>query len=259
MNMKNQKGFANVILIIIVVALVGAAGYFAFVKKSEPIAQQPTPTSVQNTIIDSNIQAQNFYKVQLSLNPGISKPSPYSFDGGYGASDLGNYLIDILQLAKPVSTASYKNIILRIFYDSTQVSPYGDNKFNHEYFIFLEPGTETLDTQKIYKTKELTATVSKADPKLLPYVQDVNYCQIDADCSVGHNFCRYASYNKFRAYEDIWGCESENYPQEDAEKLWAMCDTTKQHAEVRYTDSRCISNKCVAQNKEMLCVNGTLP
>jgi len=43
--MMNQKGFANIILVIVIVILVGAVGYFAFVKKSEPIAQQPTPTA----------------------------------------------------------------------------------------------------------------------------------------------------------------------------------------------------------------------
>ena len=42
--MNNQKGFANIILVVVIVILVGAVGYFAFVKKSEPIAQQPTPT-----------------------------------------------------------------------------------------------------------------------------------------------------------------------------------------------------------------------
>ncbi|MEK6808525.1 MAG: hypothetical protein AABY14_02460, partial [Nanoarchaeota archaeon] len=41
----NQRGFANIILVIgIVVILVGVVGYFAFVKKSEPVGQQsPTP------------------------------------------------------------------------------------------------------------------------------------------------------------------------------------------------------------------------
>ena len=47
MNM-NQKGFANIILVVVIVILVGAVGYFAFVKKSEPIAQQPTPTQTTN-------------------------------------------------------------------------------------------------------------------------------------------------------------------------------------------------------------------
>ena len=44
----NQKGFVNIILVVVIVILVGAVGYFAFVKKSEPIAQQPTPTQTNN-------------------------------------------------------------------------------------------------------------------------------------------------------------------------------------------------------------------
>lgn len=42
-----QKGFANIILVIVIVILVGIVGYFIFIKKSEPIAQQPTPTPTQ--------------------------------------------------------------------------------------------------------------------------------------------------------------------------------------------------------------------
>ena len=41
--MNNQKGFVNIILVVVIVVLVGAVGYFAFVKKSEPVAQQTTP------------------------------------------------------------------------------------------------------------------------------------------------------------------------------------------------------------------------
>jgi hypothetical protein len=43
----NQKGFANIILVVVIVVLVGVVGYFAFVKKSEPVVQQPTPTPTQ--------------------------------------------------------------------------------------------------------------------------------------------------------------------------------------------------------------------
>ena len=47
-NMNNQKGFANIVLIGVIVVLVGVVGYLAFVKKSEPIVQQqPTPTPTQ--------------------------------------------------------------------------------------------------------------------------------------------------------------------------------------------------------------------
>jgi len=46
----NQKGFANIILISVIVILVGATGYFVFVKKSEPIAQQPTPNQTKTPV-----------------------------------------------------------------------------------------------------------------------------------------------------------------------------------------------------------------
>lgn len=50
MNMNNQKGFANIILIAVIVVLVGAVGYFAFVKKSEPVAERSMPTSITTPI-----------------------------------------------------------------------------------------------------------------------------------------------------------------------------------------------------------------
>src|SRR3989344_6180586 len=41
----NQKGFVNIILIVVIVILAGAVGYFVLVKKSAPVFQQsPTPT-----------------------------------------------------------------------------------------------------------------------------------------------------------------------------------------------------------------------
>src|SRR4030043_1712509 len=57
----NQKGFANIIWVVVIVAvLVGAAGDFAFVKNSEPIAQQPTPTFTQtNTPVSSTPTPKN--------------------------------------------------------------------------------------------------------------------------------------------------------------------------------------------------------
>ena len=42
MNM-NQKGFANIVLIVLVIIIAGAVGYFALTKKSEPVAQTPSP------------------------------------------------------------------------------------------------------------------------------------------------------------------------------------------------------------------------
>lgn len=75
-NHTNQKGFANIILVVVIVILVGAVGYFAFVKKSEPIAQQtPTPTPTSNTrvptptptpTLKSRIYENQYMKVTIS-------------------------------------------------------------------------------------------------------------------------------------------------------------------------------------------------
>ena len=40
--MLNQKGFVNIILIVLVVVLAGVVGYFAFIKKQGPIFQEIT-------------------------------------------------------------------------------------------------------------------------------------------------------------------------------------------------------------------------
>lgn len=45
----NQKGLTNIILVVVIVILVGAVGYFTFVNKSEPVTQQPTPTPKDET------------------------------------------------------------------------------------------------------------------------------------------------------------------------------------------------------------------
>ena len=72
----NRKGFANIVLILVVVVLVGALGYFAFVKKSEPVAQQsPTPDKNANwkTYADSNLNYSFQYpptSCELQREPG---------------------------------------------------------------------------------------------------------------------------------------------------------------------------------------------
>jgi hypothetical protein len=71
MNM-NQNGFANIILVIVVVMLLGAVGYFAFVKKSPEVAQQtntPTPTQTKTlastpTSTASETSTQEVFKNQ---------------------------------------------------------------------------------------------------------------------------------------------------------------------------------------------------
>ncbi|OGI60500.1 hypothetical protein A2641_03125 [Candidatus Nomurabacteria bacterium RIFCSPHIGHO2_01_FULL_37_25] len=47
----NQKGFVNIVLIVVIVTVTAIGGYFAFVKKLRPIAQQPTQTPIQTPTV----------------------------------------------------------------------------------------------------------------------------------------------------------------------------------------------------------------
>jgi len=89
----NQKGFANIAFIILVVVLAGVAGYFALLRKFEPVAQQPTSTQTQSTTPTPN---QNNLVFTVSPTSGIAPltvvTSPFDIcmfnkiDWGDGAS-----------------------------------------------------------------------------------------------------------------------------------------------------------------------------
>ena len=52
----NQKGFTNIILVIAIVILVGAVGYFTFVKKSTPSTRQQTSNTASNYKTYTNVK-----------------------------------------------------------------------------------------------------------------------------------------------------------------------------------------------------------
>jgi len=227
--------------------------------------QWPTDNPDKPEATDKPEAVGGFYKVALNLNPGTPLPVVYDFDKANERSHLGNYLIDVLGLKHPIASNSFEDFISLIAYqvDSQQPSPYGGgnrNRFNQEYFLLLKPSAGVIDTIKTYQMFGLTATVSEADPKLLPFINDATYCEVDSDCSLEGNFCNYGAYNNFRAYFGWgWGCEGTNYPQEGQEKLWAGCDANLKHPEVTYSGVKCIANKCVAQNPVITCEDGALP
>lgn len=59
MNVNDQKGFANIVLIIVIVAIVAVGGYFVFVKKSPQVVQNTTaPTPSQSTQQPSKVSVK---------------------------------------------------------------------------------------------------------------------------------------------------------------------------------------------------------
>lgn len=82
----NQKGFANIILVVVIVVLIGAVGYFAFVKKSERVAQQPTPTPTKKENPKTVLPASS--APTLTFNQGVKPFVQINFD--YSIAKLFN-------------------------------------------------------------------------------------------------------------------------------------------------------------------------
>ncbi len=85
----NQKGFANIVIIVLVVVLVGALGYVTFIRKPAPVEQpqtnnsqntQPTTPPLANNIVSQNPPPTNPGKELSGLAP-ITFPSYCSFSG----------------------------------------------------------------------------------------------------------------------------------------------------------------------------------
>ncbi|MDO8490078.1 MAG: PsbP-related protein [bacterium] len=82
--MNNQKGFANIILIVVIVAIVAVGGYFAFVKKTEPIVQQPTPTPATTPTQTPKDETSNLKTYSNSdLKYSIKYPTDWILDAQY--------------------------------------------------------------------------------------------------------------------------------------------------------------------------------
>ena len=86
----NQKGFANIILVVVIVILVGAVGYFVFVKKSEPIAQQPTSITTQRPATQSPTPTQqgNTVNQKIYSVPGMRFEYPDTWQVKTGTSGV---------------------------------------------------------------------------------------------------------------------------------------------------------------------------
>lgn len=78
MNVKNQKGFANIVLIVLVVILAGALGYVTLVKKPAPVEQSQT-NNLQNTQPTTPPPTNN----TVSQNPPANQPQSSTSEPGW--------------------------------------------------------------------------------------------------------------------------------------------------------------------------------
>lgn len=76
---NNQKGFAEIFLIGLVVVIIAVAGYFAFIKKSEPVAEQLTPAPVvtqTNTMTSTSTDETANWKTYINTKYGYEFKYP---------------------------------------------------------------------------------------------------------------------------------------------------------------------------------------
>ena len=112
----NQKGLANIVLVVIIIVLLGAVGYFAFVKKSEPITQQPTPIE-NNNIVLSELQKLNIEvtgqpkQVELELPAALSDANwgLKKIVCGEGGYNLSAYVGQTVLLTQYLTNEIYNN------------------------------------------------------------------------------------------------------------------------------------------------------
>lgn len=138
----NQKGFANVVLIVVIVAIVAVGGYFVFSKKSGPVTQEPTPTSnitppASNskpsiTVLSPNggekYQGGKTYDIKWLSNSiksnvdiGLIEGSEGSGQGaGYAALNVPNSGLYKWTIASNLQTGEYKIFIRPVGGDSVE-------------------------------------------------------------------------------------------------------------------------------------------
>ena len=148
--MNNQKGFTNIILVtIIVVILVGTVGYFIFIKKSEPITQQPT--TAQTTASNSGKAYQNNqygFEVKHPEGWAIDESGKLGtvvifFNPVVDQSQSQTFQANINILIRPLKNLGLKNIDEYVNLDKSMLLKYfPDVKFYPDEKISLSDGKE---------------------------------------------------------------------------------------------------------------------
>jgi len=161
----NKKGFANIILVIIVVILLSLVGYFAFVRKPE--APPVDKTAVKEVIIGflKAKQSRNFENAKPFLSPEFTKTiDPIEF-AGTSNPHTGRFEIQDVQFFPDEKT--YK-VNARVYQEYTGEGDigYNDNSYyvklfddkyliyNIEYGKYVELPKEETANWKTYRNEE---------------------------------------------------------------------------------------------------------
>ena len=155
----NQKEFANIILVVVIVLLLGVVGYFVFVKKSEPVAQQPTPTpisgSTNKTYTDSSykfsVQYPSTFSIKTNAENGFILPEQtYNY--------LDRHNVDIAFISKldiPKNSGIYRADVLISTNDAGYNGGYSFSAVDKSQGV-PPPIIETLNLEKTVSINGIT-------------------------------------------------------------------------------------------------------
>ncbi|MBI1974247.1 MAG: hypothetical protein HYS51_00065 [Candidatus Zambryskibacteria bacterium] len=165
---NSQKGFANIVLIVVIVAIVAVGGYFVFSKKSqEPNNEQVSPTTNLQTYTNNKYGFELKYANSYSLkenNSGISIQSSQSCEkilgtgGGQWPKDC--FIYDLLIQKNKIEGGS-------AHVPSTKVAGYSSEKFeldggmydnlNQIYIQFEKGGSWYVSYVSYHSENKVTA------------------------------------------------------------------------------------------------------
>ena len=161
----NQKGFANIILVVVIVILVGAVGYFAFVKKSEPVAQQPTPTPIQtktSTPTPTTKDETSSWKTYTNSSVGFS----FKYPADWKVSDDGKGDINLTDSNKTymLEGGAMSPIVIQYYVDNSgaNINTYLSGG-RAPLKSILKPGTIKIGGKTAYVLQGTTAPVYHDD------------------------------------------------------------------------------------------------
>ena len=140
---------------------------------------------------------------------------------------------------------------------------WGKDQFDSSYYV-LFPISKQIDTTKTYGDVNVSIKISPLENRVIPYINDPGYCEVDNDCLIRNDFCGYGAYNKFGFVPGVeTGCEGffeQTYEQENLVSLYEYDDTCiESHPGVKYQSTKCVLNQCLALNRTITCVPGEIP
>lgn len=144
----NKQVFTKIVLLVLVIALAGIIGYFAFVKKSEPITQQPIPTPKNETANWKTYSNTEFnYELRYPTNWQIFS----KLINGPGTISKGAFLNNpsLLDPREPKDSLHSTHFSVRVYVDSTLKN----------VIAFTKGGEESIVTVTSQKYLGYNATV----------------------------------------------------------------------------------------------------